>query len=96
MFWICYLIYLPLLFVSVLVRLLLTAPAAAWVLSDRLGLLVADSSRTPFLAAVYMRNQLAEQLDVAETSLLTAARHQASQRYLLRMIQFIAVFASGS
>jgi hypothetical protein len=59
---------------SVLVRLLLTAPAAAWVLSDRLGLLVSDWRRTKFLAAVHMRNRLAEQLAVAEASLLTAAR----------------------
>ena len=57
-----------------LVKLFLTAPAAAWVLSDRLGLLLADSGRTRFLAAVYVRNKLAEQLAVAEGSLLTAAR----------------------
>jgi len=63
-----------LLFYSALVRLFLTAPAAAWVLSDRLGLLVSDWRRTKFLAAVHMRNKLAEQLAIAETSLLTAAR----------------------
>ena len=56
-----------------IVKLLLAAPAAPWVFADHLGLLSAECEKVKFNAAVYFRNLLAEQLEVAEDDLLSAA-----------------------
>ncbi|XP_023344467.1 thyroid adenoma-associated protein [Eurytemora carolleeae] len=54
-------------------KLLLEAPAAAWVLADALGIRTAESGKVRFYAGVYMRNLLAQQLQGAENNLLEAA-----------------------
>jgi len=56
-----------------MMKLLLTAPAAAWVFADVLGMARADPGKVKLMAAVYIRNLLAEQLSVAEGSLIEAA-----------------------
>ena len=53
--------------------MLITAPAAAWVFADELGLKHADHKKVKLYAVVYVRNLLSKQLKAAKDDLLHAA-----------------------
>merc|ERR1719187_1423976 len=56
-----------------IIQLLLTAPAGSWVMADVLGMARSDTYSVKLMTAVYLRNKLAEQVAVAEASLVEAA-----------------------